>query len=520
MHKTLFPIVAMLVSTINFAQVGINTTTPNSTLDVVKNTITPTSAKDGIIPPKVTKQELAAKLAATYSSAQTGAIVFVNNVAVPSGTTPSLSQVTQIDVVGYYYFDGTNWRKLVNATGGDSTTDAWIDNSANTRVELGITSTGAVRTTGQNVSVTDTGYLNLGYTGSPDAGIHLVGDNDGYKDDIRVDSYGGTTTGAPNIRFYSSRGTQAAAVKSEDGDNIGQFNFYTNTSATTTPDFGLPLTRITSFYKGTDKSELVFYVSGGGPAMTLNKDKNLGIGTDEPSTKLHIVSGGTAISPVSAITINDGNQGVNKVLTSNATGVGKWEDVTLKKISGITRPAGSPIQKLDGTTGLNTTNGTITFSSNHTGQLNLGSYIDLDPGKWEVEANILIDAGKPEGLNYLYNKFTFTESSDVTGSTVTKSGDLPATSTSGWLIGGALTTFGNTSGDTQQYYGIVNGKVIINNTSSAKKRYYLMYYAGIRKYSNFAYSIVAVNNASTNITIANVGSSSNGENYISAVKIQ
>ncbi len=54
------------------AQVGIDTTAPNSTLHVrekrnTANTNTAT-AKDGIIPPSLTKKELSLKASGTYSS--------------------------------------------------------------------------------------------------------------------------------------------------------------------------------------------------------------------------------------------------------------------------------------------------------------------------------------------------------------------------------------------------------------------------------------------------------------------
>lgn len=89
------------------AQVGINNDTPQATLDVTGKP-TDTNALDGIIPPRLTGDQLRAK---TYTSSQTGALVYVTE-ADPS---PS-GQTTNVTAAGYYYFNGTQWA----TTGGSS----------------------------------------------------------------------------------------------------------------------------------------------------------------------------------------------------------------------------------------------------------------------------------------------------------------------------------------------------------------------------------------------------------------
>lgn len=82
-------------------QVGINTQTPEATLEVVgkPNDI---NHYDGIIPPRITGDQLAAKI---YSSAKKGAIVFAT-----SSATNLVGQVIHITEPGLYYFDGTIWQ--------------------------------------------------------------------------------------------------------------------------------------------------------------------------------------------------------------------------------------------------------------------------------------------------------------------------------------------------------------------------------------------------------------------------
>lgn len=112
--------IALLCSFIfTAAQVGIDTTTPNSTLHVreKRNTsnINTATAKDGIIPPSLTKQELSLKASGTYSSLQNGAMVFVTDVSLATNTAdPSFGQVSNIDSTGYYYYSSSanKWIKL------------------------------------------------------------------------------------------------------------------------------------------------------------------------------------------------------------------------------------------------------------------------------------------------------------------------------------------------------------------------------------------------------------------------
>ena len=82
-------------------QVGINTQNPEATLEVVGKP-NDTHHFDGIIPPRITGNQLAAK---TYSIAKKGAVVFATSPA------SNLSgQVINIKESGLYFFDGTIWQ--------------------------------------------------------------------------------------------------------------------------------------------------------------------------------------------------------------------------------------------------------------------------------------------------------------------------------------------------------------------------------------------------------------------------
>lgn len=81
-------------------QFGINTRTPETTLDIVGKP-NDFSHYDGILPPRITGDQLAQK---TYSNAKIGTIVFV--------TSPASSftgQVIHVVESGYYFFNGNYW---------------------------------------------------------------------------------------------------------------------------------------------------------------------------------------------------------------------------------------------------------------------------------------------------------------------------------------------------------------------------------------------------------------------------
>ncbi|WP_374465089.1 hypothetical protein [Chryseobacterium sp.] len=88
-------------------RVGINTTTPAATLDVVANT-TDNARPDALLVPRLTRSQLAAKDAA-YDTAQNGALTFVNTI---DGT--ATTKTVNVTAVGFYYYDAPSatWKTL------------------------------------------------------------------------------------------------------------------------------------------------------------------------------------------------------------------------------------------------------------------------------------------------------------------------------------------------------------------------------------------------------------------------
>ncbi|MCL8538532.1 hypothetical protein M9991_16820 [Chryseobacterium gallinarum] len=102
---------ALFFSSMAFSQVGINTASPKSTLDVSAKRnasgIADNTQVYGLIPPRVTRAELTDNTA-VYNADQTGAMIYISDVS-GGDTNPPRSNV---NTVGYYYFDGTLWQKI------------------------------------------------------------------------------------------------------------------------------------------------------------------------------------------------------------------------------------------------------------------------------------------------------------------------------------------------------------------------------------------------------------------------
>lgn len=103
-------IVFFFCTVLSYAQVGINTTDPKGSLDVVGKPADATEL-DGVIAPRLTGNQLRAK---PYTAAQTAAIVYVTAAdSAPAGQTIDVTEI------GYYFFDGSLWVRLAPEEDGD-----------------------------------------------------------------------------------------------------------------------------------------------------------------------------------------------------------------------------------------------------------------------------------------------------------------------------------------------------------------------------------------------------------------
>jgi hypothetical protein len=147
-------IASTLLSAFTFAQVGVNTTTPKTTFDI--NAKSENTHIAGLQAPRLTRLELTNKGNTLYGVDQKGALIYVSDVS--SGDT--VGQRTNIVSIGYYYFDGNLWQKVMN----NSTTTAlepWYNVASNTPA------------TSNTQNIYQMGNVGVG-TNSPASKLHTV----------------------------------------------------------------------------------------------------------------------------------------------------------------------------------------------------------------------------------------------------------------------------------------------------------------------------------------------------------
>ena len=313
------------------AQVGINTSSPTATLDVVAKNATGTSSNvDGVLIARVDRQR-----AQVMTGVPTSTLIYVNNIATGSqgGT------AVNIDAVGYYYFNGTAWVKLHNpnnssfvssniySADGTLAGNRTVTQNANTLAFTG-TAVNAFSVAGSALSV-DAANKRLGVgTLAPTSILSVLTPTSG--DLIDAFSAGINNCGAPcgqgsarNITLFNTNVTNT---------QFGGLEFIPGTTATSISGASIVgIDRdIPNNYAG-----LQFFTrnaSGYAARMTLKSSGNVGIGTVSPEVKLDVQSGGTSAAPIAAIKIVDGNQNNNYVLTSDANGIGTWKPAAVTNI--------------------------------------------------------------------------------------------------------------------------------------------------------------------------------------------
>jgi uncharacterized protein (TIGR02145 family) len=219
MKKLLLCAAFIAASFTSSAQVGVGTTSPKATLDVV-GTAAVAATVDGVIPPRLTADQLIAKTG--YTADQTGAIVYVS-LAPTVATTGTTENVV---VKGYYYYDGTEWLSL-DAKGSGT------GNGNNTSGSAGIGDT-----YGEVASATGKVWLdrNLGATQVAANSTDFASYGDLYQWGRAADGHqviernSATENGTPATGSSASEGTHATTWIADEGTNAWDGKFITVSS--------------------------------------------------------------------------------------------------------------------------------------------------------------------------------------------------------------------------------------------------------------------------------------------------
>ncbi|WP_282628876.1 beta strand repeat-containing protein [Empedobacter sedimenti] len=170
MKKTLLSLSILSLGIISYAQVGVGTNTPNATLDVVGKP-TDATTPDGVIAPRIKRTELIAKNT-IYTTAQTGAIVYVTDIAGTADTTGG--KAVDVTAIGYYYFDGTKWVKFTPTAAATVQDLRFVGTNNHITQDAGAGSNGTSAGTGSNNIAIGKGALNAITTSS---NIIAIGQN-------------------------------------------------------------------------------------------------------------------------------------------------------------------------------------------------------------------------------------------------------------------------------------------------------------------------------------------------------
>lgn len=189
-------------------RVGINTTTPAATLDVVATT-TDNTRPDALLVPRLTRAQLAAKDAA-YTATQNGALTFVNTL---DGT--AAGKTANVIATGFYYYDAPNNVWVAVGGGGAATPQRYevirggVANVTAGTYTIGATdylintqaATGGVSITFPNLTAADAGRVILVFNNNPSNAANTI-----------LGVVGQTGNNAQRGRTFSWSGTQWVSV--------------------------------------------------------------------------------------------------------------------------------------------------------------------------------------------------------------------------------------------------------------------------------------------------------------------
>jgi hypothetical protein len=242
--KQLITTAVLLISMTTFAQVGINNTSPKATLDITAKTSG--TKPEGLIIPQLTGDQIRAATTATptpvYGSNQKGLMIYATVAdSAPTGATANITSP------GYYYFDGSAWQKMNGTAAGDTTNDAWVNDTTNGLVKLGTKADGTARTAGADFVAKDNGQIGIG-TSSPDASaaLDITSTNKGMLIP-RV-----ALTGATDAITVPSPAT-GLLVYNTNNSVIDGVGIYLNSGTSSAPSWGRIISQSATYYSPTIK---------------------------------------------------------------------------------------------------------------------------------------------------------------------------------------------------------------------------------------------------------------------------
>ena len=188
MKKSLVPLFSVILFSNAVAQsydnrIGINTTTPQTTLDVTAPNDNTHIA--GIQAPRLTRAELTAKGNSLYGADQKGTLIYITDV---SGGDAAGQRVV-VTEPGYYYFDGSLWQRAVSTA---EYTNLYIKDGALTanrtvtQEDKTLTFTGTA--TGGSIFHNTTGTAT-----APKAALQIIDGAQGVGKVLTSDEYGNAT---------------------------------------------------------------------------------------------------------------------------------------------------------------------------------------------------------------------------------------------------------------------------------------------------------------------------------------
>ncbi|MDV7697176.1 hypothetical protein N6B72_09625 [Chryseobacterium soli] len=219
--------------TLIIAQVGINNPSPVSTLDITARNATGTSTNtDGLLVPRIDRQR-----AQNMTGVPVSTLIYINSVA--TGTLAGTA--TLIDSVGYYYFNGAVWTKLITS-----------QNIYN--VDGTLSGTRTVTTNGNSVTFSNGANIIKIITSATDGAWSANSSSRGWLNLVG---------GSANLDYFvNATGAQLVSYGNSTQLSIGS----------------------------TNASPLVLKTNGI-ERLTILNNGNIGVGTSAPNAKLEISSG-------------------------------------------------------------------------------------------------------------------------------------------------------------------------------------------------------------------------------------